>query len=120
MQIALWIINGLLAAMFLFAGTNKVIKSPQALEQMGMAWVSRAPGWSPRIIGSIEVLGAIGLIVPMATGIAPLLTAVAAVGLSLVMVGASVVHIVGKESPVITLVLALLSTVSAALGFMIL
>ncbi|MFV0425700.1 MAG: DoxX family protein [Beutenbergiaceae bacterium] len=120
MQIALWIVNGLLAALFLFAGSNKAVRTPKALIDMGMAWVSDAPPWAPRVIGTAEVVGALGLILPMATGIAPLLTPIAAVALALVMVGATVVHLRRDESPATTIVLAVTSAASAVLGFAVL
>lgn len=117
MLVALWIINALLALAFLMAGGMKVARSPEALLESGMAWVAGSPSWGPRAIGTVEVLGAVGLIVPLATGIAPILTPLAAVGLAGMMIGASVVHVRRKESPAITLVLAALSIVSAVIGF---
>ncbi|MFV0252177.1 MAG: DoxX family protein [Beutenbergiaceae bacterium] len=118
MTIALWIINGLLAAMYLFAGGMKAARPPAALVESGMAWVADSPPWGPRVVGSVELLGAVGLILPLATGIAPILTPLAATGLALLMAGASVVHVRRKESPVTTIVLAALATTSAVLGFL--
>jgi uncharacterized membrane protein YphA (DoxX/SURF4 family) len=66
-------------------------------------------------IGVLEVLGAIGLIVPAATGIAPILTPVAALGLALVMAAAVLVHVRRKEQFASPLVLGVLALVVAVL-----
>ena len=65
----------------------------------------------------LEVLGAIGLIVPAATGIAPILTPVAALGLALVMAAAVLVHVRRKEQFASPLVFGLLALVVAVLRF---
>ncbi len=67
------------------------------------------------LIGAIEVVGAIGLILPWLTGIAPVLTPLAAVGLALVMAGAVVVHVRRKEAFISPLVLGVLALVVAVL-----
>jgi len=61
-----------------------------------------------RLLGGAEVLGALGLILPVATGIAPVLTIAAAVCLGIVMVGATIIHLTRKESPGLTLTLLVL------------
>ena len=87
MNIALWIAQGLLAAMFLFAGGMKlVIPIEEMLKQMPIP----LPGWFLRFTGVVEVLGAIGLILPWLLRIRPGLTPLAAVGLVIVMIGATV------------------------------
>src|SRR5918992_1947024 len=82
---ALWIVQGLLAALFLFAGGMKLF-TPIAV----LAVMSPFPGESIRFIGVCEVLGAVGLILPYALRILPGLTALAAAGLVVIMVGATV------------------------------
>jgi uncharacterized membrane protein YphA (DoxX/SURF4 family) len=96
MNVALWILQGALALAFLVSGSMKVLQSTKELEQR-MAWVGRFPPPVIRFIGTVEVLGAVGLILPAATGIAPLLTPVAATGLAVVMVLAAVHHSRHKE-----------------------
>src|SRR5215212_7768611 len=82
---ALWIVQGLLAALFLFAGGMKLITPIEVLSMM-----SPFPGEFIRFIGICEVLGAVGLILPYALRILPGLTALAAAGLVMIMVGATV------------------------------
>src|SRR5215213_7988264 len=81
----LWIVQGLLAAVFLFAGGMKLITPVEVLSAM-----SPFPGEFIRFIGVCEVLGAAGLILPYALRILPGLTALAAAGLVVIMVGATV------------------------------
>jgi hypothetical protein len=98
MNLALWIVQGLLAAGFLGAGLMKLV-TPREKLVVKMGW---AEGFSaPQIkqLGLAEVLGAAGLIVPWATHIVPLLTPMAALCLTVLMVGASVTHVSRKESP---------------------
>ncbi len=83
-----------------------------------MAWVATVSPAAVKAIGAIEVLGALGLIMPIATGIAPVLAPVAAVGLALTMVGAAVVHVRRKESAAPAVVLLVVSVASAVLGFL--
>ena len=82
---ALWIVQGLLAALFLFAGGMKLITPVEVLSVM-----SPFPGEFIRFIGVCEVLGAVGLILPYALRILPGLTALSAAGLVVIMVGATV------------------------------
>lgn len=117
MTIALWILNIVLALAFLAAGLMKIARPKAALAGSGMGWVEDFSDSAVKGIGAIEVVGAIGLIVPMATGIAVILTPLAAVGLVLVMAGAVVVHQRRREPIVPPLVLGVISAVSAVLGF---
>ncbi len=91
MNIALWIIAGILAAAFLAAGGMK-LSAPRAKLEENMNWVKIASDGQVKLIGLLEVLGAIGLIAPAALDIVPILVPIAAVGLALLMVGAAVVH----------------------------
>ncbi|MEU7901337.1 DoxX family protein [Actinoplanes sp. NPDC049118] len=93
MNIALWIVAGLLAAAFLLAGGMKLVRSREDLLGAGMGFVEDFPMGAVRAIGALEVLAAIGLILPAALGIAPILVPLAATGLVLMMVGATIVHI---------------------------
>jgi uncharacterized membrane protein YphA (DoxX/SURF4 family) len=86
MNIALWIVQGLLAALFLFAGGMKlVLPIEEMTKQMPM------PGLFLRFIALCEVLGAFGLILPGLLRIRPGLTPLAAAGLVIIMIGATVV-----------------------------
>lgn len=91
LHIGLWVVQVLLALLFLMAGGTKLM-APMAQLQEGMPWVRGAMGSAVRFIGVAEVLGSIGLIVPMATGIKPRLTALAAAGLAVVMLLGTMVH----------------------------
>ncbi|NMO57574.1 DoxX family protein [Actinoplanes sp. TBRC 11911] len=92
MNIVLWIIAGFLATGFLFAGTTKLLFTREKLASSpGGGWAMQ---FSPRFIktlGVLEILGAVGLILPAALDIAPILVPLAAVGLAIVMIGGSVV-----------------------------
>ncbi|MGW5739795.1 DoxX family protein [Amycolatopsis sp. NPDC003861] len=110
MNVALWIIAGLLALAFLAAGAMKLLQSKEKLVASGMAWADGYSGGSVKGIGAIEVLGALGLILPALLVIAPILTPIAALGLAIVMLGAIIVHIRRKENqalgaPVVLLIL---------------
>jgi uncharacterized membrane protein YphA (DoxX/SURF4 family) len=92
MTYALWIVQALLALLFLFAGGMKLIQPIEALTQQ-----MPLPGLFVRFIGVAEVLGAISLILPGLLRIRPGLTPLAAVGLVLIMIGATVLTLVGGE-----------------------
>ena len=107
MLIAYWIIAGLLAVFYLYSGAMKVVRSREKLQPM-MHWVERAPMPAVKLIGALEVLAAVGLILPPLTGIAPWLALAAAVGLVLVQVGAIILHLVRGEARQLGLNAALL------------
>ena len=96
MNIALWVVQGLLAMAFLMAGGMKMMKPKSEIEEM-MAWAKDFSSGQIKMIGAIEVLGALGLILPAATGIMPILTPIAAVGLALTMLGAMITHLRNKD-----------------------
>jgi uncharacterized membrane protein len=103
-SVALWTVQGLLAALFLFAGAMKFV---MPLEQMTKG--TSLPGPFFWFIGVVELLGAIGLIVPAVLRIRPILTPVAACGLVIVMAGATVLSLpMGAAAlfPLVTGVLA--------------
>src|ERR1700734_2247295 len=93
-NIAVWIASGLLAAANLFAGGTKLLTPKDRLaENPSMAAAAEAlSATSLKLIGGVEVAGALGLILPWLTGIAPILTPAAAVGLALLQVGAAGFH----------------------------
>ena len=108
----LWIIQGLLALLFLFAGSMKLIVPIQILlAQMPLP----LPGLFLKFIGVAEVAGAIGLILPGLLRIRPILTPLAACGLLIIMIGATVVLLAGGEvvPALLPLVVGLLCTVVA-------
>jgi DoxX-like family len=86
MTYALWIVQGLLALMFLFAGGMKLV-----LPLEKMAGPIEFPGYLLRFIGVCEVLGAVGLILPSVLRMRPGLTPLAACGLVIIMIGATVI-----------------------------
>jgi uncharacterized membrane protein YphA (DoxX/SURF4 family) len=98
MNVTLWIIAGLLAAGFLFSGFYKLMLTPEKYAE-AQPWALDAPAWLPRTIGVLEVLGAIGVVLPAAVDVAPGLVPVAATGLALTMAGAVVLHLRRKEYP---------------------
>ena len=106
MNVALWIVQGLLAALFLFAGGAKLVLP---LDQM--VGPVALPGWFLRFLGVAEVLGALGLVLPGLLRIRPGLTPLAAAGLVIIMIGATVVTLVGGMVAValMNLVVALLA-----------
>lgn len=114
MNIVLWVVAGLLAAAFLFSGAFKLALSREKYVAQ-QPWAAGAPAWLPRVIGVLEVLGAVGLILPAAVGVAPVLVPLAAVGLALVMAGAMVMHTRRKEYSALVpnVVLLLLAAVVA-------
>ncbi|TXK19127.1 DoxX family protein [Homoserinibacter sp. GY 40078] len=119
MLIALWIINGLLALAFLMVGITKLVRPREALSASGMGWVEDFSGGTVRAIGALEALGALGLILPLLTGIAPVLSPISAVGLVLVMIGAIIVHSRRKEPFVPQIGLLVLAIASAVLGYLV-
>jgi hypothetical protein len=92
MNVALWILQVLLALFFGFGGVSKAFFPLEQLAQQG-AWVKDVPVWMVRLPGYAEILAALGLILPAATRIRPRLTGYAAVGLMVVMALAAILHI---------------------------
>lgn len=100
MNIVLWIIAVVLAAAFAAAGVMKATTPKEKLAQ-NMGWVEDFSAGTIKLIGVVEVLGAVGLVLPAALDIAPVLTPLAAGGLAVMMVLAAVVHARRKEYPLI-------------------
>ncbi|MCD4525120.1 DoxX family protein [Nocardioides sp. cx-173] len=98
MEIAYWIVAGLLSLMYVYSGGIKLAQSQEKLAPM-MAWAgTTVPMVGVRAIGLVELLGAAGLIVPPATDIAPILALAAAVGLLVLQLLASGFHLSRRET----------------------
>lgn len=119
MEIAYWIVAGVLAAAFLFAGAFKIVTPKEQLKAKGMNWTDSFSQAGIRGIGTAEVLGAIGVIVPPLTGILPWVAPVAAIGLVIVMVGAIRAHRKLGDTIIPNVVLGLLALATAVLGFLV-
>ncbi|PZE66175.1 MULTISPECIES: DoxX family protein [unclassified Curtobacterium] len=120
MDIALWIITGLLALAFLGAGILKLLRPRTALIDGGMPWAAEFSSPAIKTVAALEAIGAIGLVLPRLTGVAPLLSPIAALGLAALMTDAVVVHARRDEPVLPPLVLGVLSIVAAVLGFIVL
>ena len=96
MNIALWIVQGILALLFLMAG---IIKSTQSKENLlpKLPWVKDFSLNTVRLVGMAELLAALGLVLPMVLDIFPILTSLSSIGLSLIMIFAMVYHYSKKE-----------------------
>jgi putative oxidoreductase len=105
----LWAAQALLAAFYGFAGFNKLSQSMESLGAMGMSYALDYPELLTRFIGTMEILGAIGLILPALTRIMPRLTPLAALGFSVIQVLAMGVHISRGEFMVLPMNLVLLA-----------
>ena len=114
MNIALWVIQGLLAALFLFAGGMKLF----AYDRYKKMGAQQHPDQEfpisqglARFIGISEVAGGLGLLLPQLTGIVPILTPTAAIGLAVIMVLATRFHLKRKEPAAMTIGLFVLCAV---------
>ena len=92
LNVGLWVVQVLLALVFVMSGGMKLTAPVVDLVAQGMTW-AEGREWLPRFIGASEFLGALGLIIPAATRIMPKLTGFAAVGLLTVMVLALGTHV---------------------------
>jgi hypothetical protein len=116
MLIAVWIVSGLLALAYLFAGGTKVITGYDKIQDR-MTWTSHAKSWHVKVVGILEILGAIGLIVPALTGILPILAPIAASGLALLQVVAIVVHVrIGEGKKIAPNIILLLLALFVAIA----
>jgi hypothetical protein len=96
LNVALWIVAGILAVVFLVAGSTKLFVPKQKLAGMGGAaskWVEDFSPGALRAIGAVEFLAAVGLIVPAALGIATVLVPLAATGAVLLFTGAAIMRL---------------------------
>jgi len=92
MNSLVWIIQILLAGLYLYSGTCKSLLSQQALVAVGQTGAEAVSMRVTRFIGVIEILGAAGLILPMALNVMPKLTPLSAVGFSIIMILAARLH----------------------------
>jgi uncharacterized membrane protein YphA (DoxX/SURF4 family) len=90
MNIVLWVVQGLLALMFLSAGMMKAFQYEKA--QASLPWVKDSSKGFVTFVGVAELLGGLGLILPLALGIVPVLTPIAALALAVVMLLAAIFH----------------------------
>src|SRR5690348_15937446 len=110
MNIFLWILQGLLAAMFLMAGLTKISQPREKLvTNMYLGWTNDFSSSTIKLIAGSEILAALGLILPWATGIAKILTPLAASGLVVLMIGAVATHARRKEQWFLPAILGILA-----------
>jgi uncharacterized membrane protein YphA (DoxX/SURF4 family) len=107
-NVVLWIIAGLLAAAFLVAGLTKLTQPKDKLAAR-MGWVEDFSPGVVKLIGALEVLAAIGLILPAALDVVPVLVPLAAVGLVVLMAGAAITHARRHEPQLIVVNVVLLA-----------
>ncbi|MFD8644281.1 DoxX family protein [Streptomyces zaomyceticus] len=100
MNLALWIITGLLAAAYLLGGAFKVITPKEKIIAAGPSarWAEDFGAGGIKTIGALEVLAAVGLVLPAVLDTAPVLVPLAALGLALMMTGAAIVRIRRRET----------------------
>jgi DoxX-like family len=114
MKVAYWIVAALLALLYLYSGGIKVVRSKDQLRPM-MGWIDAVPLRLVRTIGVLEVLGALGLILPPLTGIAAGLALAAAIGLAAIQVGGISLHLSRGEAKMIGLNIVLLALAGVAI-----
>ena len=108
MNIVLWIIAGLLAVAFFGAGVMKLVQPKEKLAETGLGWTEDYSAGTIKLIAVLEILAAIGLILPAVVDVVPVLVPLAALGLVLVMIGAIVTHARRRENPMVVVNLVLL------------
>ncbi|HEX2690663.1 MAG TPA: DoxX family protein [Kofleriaceae bacterium] len=108
MNLAIWIAQGVLAAMMFGAGMFKIV-TPRVKLADKMHWAKTWTDGKVKLLGLAEVLGAAGLVLPGLLHILPVLTPLAGICLAILMVGAVKVHLDFKESPVPAVVPLLLA-----------
>lgn len=112
MNLALWIVQGLVAFAMVAAGALKVVKPRLELVEK-FKWATTWTDSQVKLLGLAEVLGGVGLIVPWLTGILPVLTPVAAICLAIIMAGAIKTHVDLKEPVAPAAILGVLCVVVA-------
>jgi uncharacterized membrane protein len=108
-NVVLWIVAGLLAVAFLTSGLMKLSQPKKKLADSGMGWTEDFSDGAVKGIGALEVLGALGLILPAVFDVATVLVPIAATGLALVMLGAAVTHARRRENQMIVVNVVLLA-----------
>lgn len=110
MDIAVWIVTGIVALILGGAGASKLTRSKtKILENPTMGWANDFSQQAIKLIGFAEVAGALGLVLPWALGIAPVLTPIAGYALAGLMTGAAIVHARRREYGGLPFVLALVA-----------
>lgn len=109
MNVVLWILASVLAVAFLAAGAMKLTRSKEQLAAAGQGWVEDFGPGTIKAIGVLEVLAALGLILPGLLGVAPVLVPLAASGIVLLMIGAIITHLRRKEAPMVIVNVVLLA-----------
>lgn len=99
MNVAAWLLSGLLAAVFFSSGVAKSVMSKERMIETGQTGVKPFPLPVIRVVAGSEVLGAVGLVLPWAIDVLPWLTPLAVAGLCLVMIGAAISHWSLAERP---------------------
>ncbi|RXZ83084.1 DoxX family protein [Paenibacillaceae bacterium] len=99
MNIALWVVQGVLGIGFVYSGWLKAFQYKTALSTW--SWVNDVPQGMVTLIGIIELIGVLGLILPMALKIKPILTPIAAVGLAAVSLFGGIFHLIRNESDIL-------------------
>ncbi|MFI7384005.1 DoxX family protein [Streptomyces sp. NPDC049813] len=116
MHLAYWVVATLLALFYFYGGALKLARSRDQLRPM-MAWVDALPMAAVRAIGALEVLGALGLLLPPLTGTAPWLACAAALGFTLLQCGATAVHLrMGDRQVALNIALLVTAAVSTWLA----
>ena len=115
MIIAVWIVSGLLAVVYLGVGAMKLV-SPKERLAKNMGWVENASAPVVKLVGALEILGALGLVLPVLLNIAPVLTPLAASGLVAVQLVAIVVHLRRGERAIVPNIVLLLLALFVALA----
>jgi uncharacterized membrane protein YphA (DoxX/SURF4 family) len=95
----LWTVQGILAAVFAGSGMLKLFRSRAELVNTLGDWAADVPDARLKLLGFVEILAALGLILPRLIGVLPVLTPLAAVGVFVVMAGAMVIHGKAREYP---------------------
>jgi len=116
MLVFLWVAEIVLALLYFGLGVMRLVQPYSRLVRV-LRWPADFPAWGVKLIGMAEILGALGLLLPAATDVAPILTPIAACALALMMAGAVAVHIRRRERQRIALPAILLAVnVFVAIG----
>ena len=110
MNASLWVVAIVAAAISFAAAVNKLMQPKEKMLEQGpnMAWVEDFSDATLKRVGALEMLGALGLIVPQASGVAEVLTPIAAVGLILLQLGALVTHVRRREFRMLVIIVPLI------------
>jgi hypothetical protein len=107
MVLALWIVQVLLVLTFSNAAGRKLARQ-KGKPSKSMAWREDFSQRTVRLVGVLELLGAVGLVLPALTGVLPWLTPLAAAGLALTMIGAALTHLRRGEYETILVIAVLM------------